>query len=80
MNIGHILVRLFLHLVNMEVGQVWNEIVTHQEAHQHPVIYYPLQIIGKWKFILMINDDRHTVIQSEICYLDDREFHVNILS
>ena len=39
-------------VVNMHVGQVWDEIIAHQEAHQHPVIYDALQIISKCKLVL----------------------------
>ena len=39
-------------MVDVQMRQVWNEVVAHQEAHQDPVIYYVLQVVLKGKLWL----------------------------
>ena len=38
--------------VDMEVGEVGYEVVADQEAHQDPVVYYPLDVVLEREFPL----------------------------
>lgn len=39
-------------MVDVKIRKVRDEIVPHEEAHQDPVVYYPLQVIIRTKVIL----------------------------
>ena len=38
-----------VHLFDVHVGEVGEEVVADQEAEQHPVIYHTLQVVGELK-------------------------------
>ena len=38
-----------VHLFDVHVGEVGEEVVADQETEQHPVIYHTLQVVGELK-------------------------------
>ena len=38
-----------MHLFDVHVGEVGEEVIADQEAEQHPVIYHTLQVVGELK-------------------------------
>ena len=42
---------IYSTLPDLQRGQVRQEIVAHEETHEHPVIYSSLQLKGKWEAV-----------------------------